>query len=93
VIIHRFTPLAPDRTSVVCDWLFAADAVAGPGFDPTDSVELFHRVNEQDFAASEWCQPNMRSRAYRDGGVLVPLESTIIGDWYYPWYRAKMHLD
>jgi Rieske 2Fe-2S family protein len=93
VIIHRFTPLAPDRTAVVCDWLFAGDVVAEPGFDPSDSVELFHRVNEQDFAASEWCQPNMRSRAYRDGGVLVPLESTIIGDWYYPWYRAKMDID
>jgi hypothetical protein len=35
----------------------------------------------------------MRSRAYRAGGVLVPLESTIIGDWYYPWYRAKMDID
>lgn len=90
VVLHRFTPVAPDRTAVVCEWLFTAETVAAPGFDAADTVELFHRVNEQDFAASEWCQPNMSSRAYRDGGVLVPLESTIIGEWYYPWYRAKM---
>ncbi|MDT7631850.1 MAG: hypothetical protein QOI50_3780, partial [Pseudonocardiales bacterium] len=34
-----------------------------------------------------------RDAVQPDGGVLVPLESTIIGDWYYPWYRAEMHLD
>jgi hypothetical protein len=32
----------------------------------------------------------MSSRAYREGGALVPLESAIIGQWYYPWYRSKM---
>jgi Rieske 2Fe-2S family protein len=90
VIVHRFEPVSPARTKVVCEWLFTRDTVEAPGFDPADTVELFHRVNEQDFAASEWCQPNMSSRAYRDGGALVPLESTIIGQWYYPWYRSKM---
>jgi hypothetical protein len=34
-----------------------------------------------------------RDAVQPDGGVLVPLESTIIGDWYYPWYRAKMDID
>jgi Rieske 2Fe-2S family protein len=53
---------------------------------------LFHRVNQQDFAASEWCQPNMRSRAYANGGVLVPTEQEIIGRWYYGWYRESMEL-
>jgi glycine betaine catabolism A len=92
VVVHRFEPVAPDRTKVVCEWLFTAESVAAPGFDPADTVELFHRVNVQDFEASQWCQPNMSSRAYREGGVLTPLESTIIGNWYYPWYRAKMGL-
>jgi len=90
VVLHRFEPVSPSRTKVVCEWLFTKESVEDPGFDPADTVELFHRVNEQDFAASQWCQPNMSSRAYVDGGVLVPLESTIIGQWYYPWYRAKM---
>jgi Rieske 2Fe-2S family protein len=62
------------------------------GYDLSDTVELFHRVNEQDFAASEWCQPNMKSRAYARGGVLVPTEQEIIGRWYYRWYRESMEL-
>jgi glycine betaine catabolism A len=90
VVVHRFEPVSPSRTKVTCEWLFTKETVEAPGFDPADTVELFHRVNEQDFAASQWCQPNMSSRAYVDGGVLVPLESTIIGEWYYPWYRTKM---
>ena len=60
--------------------------------DVADTVELFHLVNEQDFAATEACQPNMRSRAYAKGGILVPLEQEIIGRWYYDWYRASMNL-
>jgi Rieske 2Fe-2S family protein len=88
VIVHRFQPVSPELTTVVCEWLFPPETVAG--HDLGDTVELFHRVNQQDFAASEWCQPNMRSRAYANGGVLVPLEQEIIGRWYYRWYRESM---
>ena len=55
VVLHRFTPLAVDRTEVVCEWLFDPDALAGaPDIQPT--VELFDRVNRQDFDACERCQ-------------------------------------
>ncbi|MVO87341.1 Rieske 2Fe-2S domain-containing protein [Streptomyces sp. p1417] len=82
VILHRMFPLAVDRTVVECDWLYAPDVVAS-GADVTKSAELFHRVNEQDFAACERTQPAMGSRAYRDGGVLVPTEHHIgvFHDW------------
>ena len=40
-------------------------------------MELFDRVNQQDFDACERCQPAMCSRVYRDGGVLVPSEHHI----------------
>jgi Rieske 2Fe-2S family protein len=90
VIAHRFEPVSAEVTKVVCEWLFPASTVAG--HDLSDTVELFHRVNEQDFAASEWCQPNMKSRAYARGGVLVPTEQEIIGGWYYRWYRESMEL-
>jgi Rieske 2Fe-2S family protein len=90
VIAHRFEPLEPELTKVVCEWLFPPSTVTG--YDLSDTVELFHRVNEQDFAASEWCQPNMKSRAYARGGVLVPSEQEIIGRWYYQWYRESMEL-
>jgi glycine betaine catabolism A len=90
VIVHRFQPVSPELTTVVCEWLFPPETVAAHDLD--DTVELFHQVNRQDFAASQWCQPNMRSRAYAGGGVLVPTEQEIIGRWYYQWYRESMGL-
>jgi Rieske 2Fe-2S family protein len=40
------------------------------GKDVSASVELFHRVNEQDFDACERCQPAMGSKIYAKGGGL-----------------------
>jgi Rieske 2Fe-2S family protein len=76
IIFHRMFPMAADRTIIECDWLYTADVVAS-GRDVSRSVELFHRVNEQDFEACERTQPAMSSRAYRNGGVLVPTEHHI----------------
>lgn len=76
VILHRFFPISAERTRVLCDWLFAPEAIAG-SCDLQPSIELFRRVNDQDFAAVEACQPSMRSRAYREGGVYVPAEHHI----------------
>jgi glycine betaine catabolism A len=90
VIVHRFQPVGPALTTVTCEWLFPPETVAA--YDVSDTVELFHRVNQQDFAATESCQPNMKSRAYAAGGVLVPSEQEIIGRWYYQWYRESMGL-
>ncbi|MEK4069914.1 aromatic ring-hydroxylating oxygenase subunit alpha [Peribacillus sp. FSL R5-0717] len=74
VITHRIIPISTDRSIVICDWLFDPEEMAKPDFNPLDAVELFHRVNEQDFEACQWCQENMGSKAYRDGGILVPIE-------------------
>jgi Rieske 2Fe-2S family protein len=73
VVLHRFIPHAVDRTEVVCDWLFAPEALADrPDIDPT--VELFDRVNAQDFEACERCQLGAGSRVYAHDNVLVPAE-------------------
>ncbi len=87
VILHRMYPLAPDRTLVECDWLFLPQVVAA-GTDLAASVELFHRVNLQDFAACERCQPAMGSRGYAAGGVLVPSEHHL-GE-FHDWVRAAL---
>ena len=87
VIFHRMYPLAPDRTIVECDWLYSKDVVAS-GRDVSRSVELFHRVNEQDFEACERCQPGMNSRAYAEGGVLMPSEHHI-GE-FHTWLRGRL---
>jgi glycine betaine catabolism A len=82
VIFHRMYPVAADRTIVECDWLYPQE-VLDSGRDLDRSVELFHRVNQQDFDACERCQPAMSSRAYANGGVLVPSEHHIgeFRDW------------
>jgi glycine betaine catabolism A len=54
-----------------------------------DAAALFGKVIEQDFAAAQWCHPNMSSRAYRRGGVLVPSESPVISRWY-EWFLGLM---
>jgi glycine betaine catabolism A len=87
VIFHRMYPMGPDRTVVECDWLYTPDVVA-EGRDVSHSVELFHRVNEQDFAACERTQPAMSSRAYRNGGVLVPSEHHIAE--FHEWVVSRL---
>ncbi len=87
IIFHRMYPMAPDRTVVECDWLFLPSVVAS-GRDVSKSVELFHRVNRQDFDACERTQPAMSSRMYADGGVLVPSEHHIAG--FHEWLLAKI---
>jgi Rieske 2Fe-2S family protein len=86
VIWHRMFPVAPDRTTVVCDWLFAPEVVAA-GQDVSSSVELFDRVNRQDFEACERTQLSMSSRAYRHGGVLVPSEHHI--SEFHAWVASR----
>ncbi|MFH9810392.1 aromatic ring-hydroxylating dioxygenase subunit alpha [Streptomyces olivaceus] len=87
VILHRMFPLAEDRTVVECDWLYSPEVVAS-GADLSKSVELFHRVNTQDFAACERTQPAMASRAYRAGGVLVPTEHHI--GMFHQWLLDRL---
>ena len=87
VIFHRMYPLAPDRTVVECDWLYLPSVVES-GADLDKSVELFDRVNRQDFEACERCQPAMSSRVYREGGVLVPNEHHIAK--FHDWVTSRL---
>lgn len=87
IIFHRMYPLAVDRTVVECDWLYAPDILAA-GHDLSRSVELFHRVNQQDFEACERTQPAMSSRAYRHGGVLVPAEHHLAE--FHQWVVSRL---
>ncbi|CAM4495536.1 aromatic ring-hydroxylating dioxygenase subunit alpha [Nocardia ninae] len=87
IIFHRMFPVSADRTIVECDWLYTKDVVAS-GRDVSRSVELFHRVNEQDFAACARTQPTMSSRSYRKGGVLVPAEHHIAE--FHEWLSCRI---
>jgi Rieske 2Fe-2S family protein len=87
VIIHRMFPVSAGRTIVECDWLYLP-AVVASGADLSRSVELFDRVNRQDFEACEACQPGMASRAYATGGVLVPSEHHIAA--FHDWVKQRV---
>ena len=87
VIFHRMYPVAEDRTIVECDWLYSREVVES-GKDVSRSVELFHRVNQQDFDACERCQPAMSSRGYARGGVLVPAEHHI--GVFHAWLTERL---
>ena len=82
-------PQDVDRTRIDCHLLFAADAVADAGFDPSDAVELWDLVNKQDWAICESVQRGMSSRAYTHGWF-APMEddSADIRRWLLPRLAA-----
>jgi Rieske 2Fe-2S family protein len=77
VVIHTLYPYGPTRTRVICDWLFDPIVMRQPDFDPMDAVEIFDLVNRQDWEVCELTQLSMTSKAFRSGGIYVPIERHI----------------
>ena len=67
-------PLGPDRTRVVCRFLFHPDEIARPGFDPSDAVEFWDLVNRQDWAICERVQLGVQTRVH-EFGYYAPMEN------------------
>jgi Rieske 2Fe-2S family protein len=67
VMVHYPKPLAPDRTEVVCAFLFDPRTAAQPHFDPSDAVDFWDLTNRQDWQVNELTQLGLRSRAYTPG--------------------------
>lgn len=67
LLVHRLVPVAPDRTMVICDWLFEADTMAQPGFDPSDAVAFWDLTNGQDWHVCELQQRGTRSSSWIAG--------------------------
>jgi Rieske 2Fe-2S family protein len=66
-------PQSPSKTTVRCDFLFHPSETEKPGFDPSDAVEFWNVVNEQDWRICERVQQGMRSRSF-DFGYYAPME-------------------
>jgi glycine betaine catabolism A len=66
-------PHAPDRTTVVCDFLFHPDEIAQAEFDPEDAVGFWDVTNRQDWRICEGVQKGMASRAFQSG-FYAPME-------------------
>jgi glycine betaine catabolism A len=67
VMVHYAKPIAPDRTDVLCAWLFDPGEMAKSDFDPSDAVDFWDLTNRQDWHVNELTQLGMRSRAYASG--------------------------
>ncbi len=79
LLVHRLTPLAPDRTHVECTWLFAPEAAEMNDFDPGYAVEFWDVTNREDWGACEAVNRGLRNRGYRPG-PLSSWEGTV-----YQW--------
>ncbi len=67
VMVHRTEPLAPNRTRLTCEWLFAEQELAKPGFDISDVIEFWDMTNKQDWHVCELSQQGISSRGYVPG--------------------------
>jgi Rieske 2Fe-2S family protein len=66
-------PQGPDRTTVVCDFLFHPDEMGKADFDPSDAVDFWDMVNRQDWKICESVQRGMTSRRFTTG-FYAPME-------------------
>ena len=66
-MVTRLEPQAPDRTRVVCEWLFAPATLEGGAHRPDDGIEIWDATNRQDWHICELAQQGVASRAYRPG--------------------------
>jgi Rieske 2Fe-2S family protein len=67
VMVHQLWPQSPERTLIVCDWLFHPDAFKRKDFNPQDAIEFWDMTNKQDWHVCELSQQGISSRAYEPG--------------------------
>ncbi len=67
VMFHTLWPVAPDRTRIVCSWLFHPNTLGNPSCNPDDGIEFWDMTNRQDWHICEQSQLGVQSRAYQPG--------------------------
>jgi len=67
VMTHRLEPTSATTTAVECQWLFAPEAVAKEGFDPSYAVEFWDATNREDWGAVESVQRGLASENFVPG--------------------------
>ena len=67
LLLHRLIPEGPDRTRVICDWLFEKDTISAPDFDPSDAVAFWDLTNQQDWHVCELQQRGTASSSWVAG--------------------------
>lgn len=67
VMTHVIWPQDVGRCDIVCDFLFDADEVARPDFDPSDAADFWDLTNRQDWKVCELTYQGTRSGGYTKG--------------------------
>jgi Rieske 2Fe-2S family protein len=67
LLVHRLVPRDAGHTLVVCDWLFEADTIAKPDFDPSEPIAFWDLTNQQDWHVCELQQRGTKSRSWVAG--------------------------
>jgi phenylpropionate dioxygenase-like ring-hydroxylating dioxygenase large terminal subunit len=83
VMVHQLWPQSPDRTLIVCDWLFHPDAFGRKDFKPEDAIEFWDVTNRQDWHVCELSQQGISSRAYEPGPYSARESIPAAWDEYY----------
>jgi Rieske 2Fe-2S family protein len=76
VMSYTLYPRAADRTTIVSEYLFPPEVIAGAGFDCGDMVEFLDLVSVQDWSVCERAQRGVRSRGFAQG-VYPPPDSLL----------------
>ena len=87
VLATTVWPLEAGRSSVVCEWFFAADEMERDGFDPSDAVDFWDLTNLQDWKLCEGVQRGVRSRGHRPGRYQSQEDCVFFFD---RWYLESM---
>lgn len=66
-VVTRIRPTGPTSCVLESEYLFAAEAIAAPEFDPSGFVEFNEMVNRQDIEVCERLQHGVRSRSFEHG--------------------------
>ena len=89
VLVHRLIPVAPDRTQVICEFLFTDESVNSPDLNLVGAVEFWDLTNRQDWEVCEFTQKGMSSVGYKPGPY-SELESIVAA--FDAYYRSGFEL-
>lgn len=87
VMVYTLFPRAVDHTTIVSEYMFRPDVIAGPKFDCSDMVKFLDLVSVQDWGICERVQQGTRSRGF-DRAIYPPEDNML--HWFAERYRAKM---
>jgi glycine betaine catabolism A len=73
VAVFSLWPQSPQRTRVVCDFLFHPEEMKRSDFDPSDAVDFWDLVNRQDWEICKRVQQGTGSRVHAHG-YYAPME-------------------